>query len=70
MELKVKMMLLGLRQVDMIFALRDRGINITAPQMSSILNGRQVGPKADQVLAACDEIIKDYENNFIRRTSN
>lgn len=62
MSVKSRMADLGMTQVDMILELQKRGINVQPPMMSSILRGVYTYPKAKQVLAECDKILKEREN--------
>ena len=49
----------GISQVEMVKMLRDRGINIQPPFLSSVLSGAYTTPKAEKVLKACDAILAD-----------
>lgn len=62
MSVKSRMADLGMTQVDMILELQKRGINVQPPMMSSILRGVYTCPKAKQILAECDKILKEREN--------
>lgn len=62
MSVKSRMADLKMTQVDMILELQKRGINVQPPMMSSILRGVYTYPKAKQVLAECDKILKEREN--------
>lgn len=62
MDIKSKMAELGMKQVDMIMELRKRGIVVQPPMMSSVLRGVYTYPKAKQILAVCEEILKEREN--------
>ncbi len=62
MSVKSRMADLGITQVDMILELQKRGINVQPPMMSSILRGVYTYPKAKQVLAECEKILKEREN--------
>lgn len=62
MSVKSRMADLGITQVDMILELQKRGINVQPPMMSSILRGIYTYPKAKQVLAECEKILKEREN--------
>lgn len=68
MSIKERMKANGISQVDMIFALRKRGIDIQPPMMSSILNGVYTYPKAERVLAECEKVLDEYERK--RRESD
>lgn len=62
MNVKSRMADLGMTQVDMILELQKRGINVQPPMMSSILRGVYTYPKAKLVLAECEKILKEREN--------
>lgn len=62
MNVKERMAKLGMTQVDMMLELRKRGCEVQPPMMSSILRGVYTYPKAKVVLAICDEILKEREN--------
>lgn len=62
MSVKSRMADLGITQVDMILELQKRGINVQPPMMSSILRGVYTYPKAKLVLAECEKILKEREN--------
>lgn len=54
---------LGIKQVDLILELQQRGITVQAPEMSSIIRGVHTYPKAKKVLDECEKILTDYEQN-------
>lgn len=56
-----RMKRLGLKQVDLIFELRKRGISIQPPELSSILRGISTYPKSKKVLDECDKILFELE---------
>ena len=60
--LKREMANVGMTQVDMILELQKRGYAVQPPMMSSILRGVYTYPKAKQILAVCEEILKEREN--------
>lgn len=62
-EIKSRMGRRGITQVDMIFKLRERGFQVQPPMMSSILKGAYTYPKAKRILAECEKILDDLENN-------
>ena len=47
------------KQTWLIFQLRDRGVSISPSQLSGILSGVVIGPKADLVLSTADEILTE-----------
>lgn len=62
MNIKKRIANLGMTQVDMILELQKRGYAIQPPMLSSILRGVYTYPKAKKILAVCEEIIKEREN--------
>ena len=65
-ELKIKLLELDLRQVDLCRMYREEtGNPMDAPKMSSIINGRYVGPKADEVLEFIRKKIEEAERDKI-----
>lgn len=62
MSVKERMAEQGISQVEMMLELQKRGYTVQPPMMSSILRGVYTYPKAKQILAVCDEILKEREN--------
>lgn len=60
-QIQMRMKILGIKQVDMIFELRKRGIAVQPPEMSAILRGVYTNPKSMRVLDECDKIITERE---------
>ena len=58
-----RMKKVDMKQVDMIVALRERGITVQPPEMSSILRGISSYPKAKKVLDECERIISERESD-------
>ena len=61
MNIKQRMEALGMSQVDMIFALQRRGVEVQPPMLSSILRGVYTYPKAIRILAECDKVLMERE---------
>lgn len=61
-DVKERMADLGMTQVDMILELQKRGYAVQPPMLSSILRGVYTYPKAKKILAVCEEILKEREN--------
>jgi len=61
-NVKERMAEIGMTQVDMMLELQKRGYAVQPPMMSSILRGVYTYPKAKIILAVCDEILKEREN--------
>ncbi len=60
MSIKIKLLELGKKQVDLIEELRNRGFTIQPPELSTYINQIMITPKSERVLRACDEIIEDW----------
>ena len=60
-QIQERMKKLGINQVDMILELRERGITVQPPEMSSIIRGVYTYPKAKVVLDECDKILTERE---------
>jgi hypothetical protein len=50
-------------QVWLIRQLRDKGVVVQPPEMSSILNEVYTYPKAQRILKMCDNILTEAEQN-------
>lgn len=62
MSIKVRLLEVNKRQVDLIDELRKRGYpTIQPPELSAFINNKLTTPKAEAVLKICDEIITDWE---------
>lgn len=60
-QIQERMKKLGIKQVDMILELKERGITVQPPEMSSIIRGVYTYPKAKRVLDECDKILTEHE---------
>lgn len=60
-QIQERMKKLGIKQVDMILEMRERGITVQPPEMSSIIRGVYTYPKAKVVLDECDKILTERE---------
>ena len=65
MSIKERMTDVGMTQVDMILELQKRGYEVQPPMLSSILRGVYTYPKAKQILAECEKIVKEKENESV-----
>ena len=61
-QIKDRLKKLNKTQVWLIFKLRERGIEVQPPLLSSVINGVYTYPMAQRVLKAWDEILKEVEN--------
>lgn len=64
-DIKSRMADMRMTQVDMILELQKRGYVVQPPMMSSILRGVYTYPKAKQILAECEKILEDKENESV-----
>lgn len=64
-DIKSRMADVGMTQVDMILELQKRGITVQPPTMSSVLRGVYTYPKAKQILAECENILNEKENESV-----
>lgn len=62
-QIQDRMKRLGLKQVDMIFRLRERGFSVQPPEMSSIVRGVSTYPKSQKILDECDRILTELERD-------
>ena len=65
MNVKSRMAEIGMTQVEMILELNKRGFSVQPPMMSSILRGVYTYPKAKQILAECENILNEKENESV-----
>lgn len=56
-----RMKALGLKQVDILRKLRERGIAIQPPELSAMLNGINTYPKSKKVMDEVDNILSEIE---------
>ena len=61
-QIKDRLKKLNKTQVWLIFKLRERGITVQPPEMSSIIRGVCTYPKAKVVLDECDKILNERES--------
>ena len=54
----------GMTQVEMIMKLRERGIVVHPPEMSYVLRGIVVYPKAKKILEECENILAEQERGY------
>lgn len=62
-DVKSRMEKAGMTQVDMILELQKRGYVVQPPMMCSILRGVYTYPKAKAILAECEAILNEREEN-------
>ena len=64
-DIKSRMAAQGVTQVEMILELQKRGYEVQPPTLSSILRGVYTYPKAKQILAECENILTEKENDNV-----
>ena len=62
-NIRLRLRKIGKTQVWMILRLMERGLRVQTSEFSYILSGVISTPKAEKVLKACDEILKEVERN-------
>ena len=60
-QIKSRTAALGLKSVDIITALRERGIKTTPSQYSSAITGYTIAPKAIAITSLANEILTELE---------
>lgn len=60
--LKTRLMQLGLKQVDLLDPLREKGFStMSQPYLNRIINGREVGDTPEAVLSTINQILCERE---------
>ena len=63
MNIKIKLLELGKKQVDLLDEVRKRGYPKLDPAtLSKYINAHSITPQAKTVLAICDDILNEWEN--------
>lgn len=62
-NIKERLTELGKSQVWLLKRLREKGTEVQPPQLSNIINGIYTYPKAQKVLAICNDVLTEVENN-------
>lgn len=62
-RIKAALAACGQTQVWLSGELRSRGILTDKTELSSVLSGTRIGPKADRILATSAEILKEQYGN-------
>ena len=62
-QVKVKLLELEKKQVDLLKELRKRGYpRLQQPQLSSYINGAVITPQSQAVMRIVDDILDEWEN--------
>ncbi len=61
-RIKARLAALGKKQLELVPELAKRGLTISSPaELSNAINGHNAQPKAQQIVSAANEIIKEWE---------
>lgn len=62
MNIKIKLLELNKKQVDLLDEIRKRGYpRMSQPVLSRYINGREVTPQAKAVLGICEAVLREWE---------
>lgn len=61
MDIKIRLLQLGMKQVDLIEPLRERGITTSQCELNLAINGRGTQKKQIRTLEAINEILAEKE---------
>lgn len=62
MNIKMRLLLLRKKQVDLVAELHKRGYKeVFAPTLCNCINGKLNTPKAFEIRRVCDEILTEWE---------
>lgn len=64
-EIKVRLVKLGKKQVDLIPELAKRGIKVDPTELSYAIRGITQTPKSAKILSAANEIVSEWEKEKI-----
>lgn len=67
MGVRERLKALGKTQNWLILEMKKRNISVLTSEFSNILNGVLTTPKAQKVLALCDEILTEYETDLFTK---
>ena len=68
-RIKIRLLELGKTQVWLCNQLKGRGFRVLPSNLSAFLSGAIQTKTADQVTAACDEILSELERDKIKRST-
>ncbi len=61
MNIKMRLLALNKKQIDLVAELRERGVAIADTQISTYINHPSPAPKCQQVLNEIEKILKSWE---------
>ncbi len=63
MNIKIKLLELNKRQVDLLDEIHKRGYPTLAPSvLSRYINRREITPQSKAVLAICEDVLSEWES--------
>lgn len=60
-EVKIRLLKLGKKQIDLMDELNKRGLNVAQSQLSDSINGRLNTPKGSKIRTECLYILDEWE---------
>lgn len=63
MDIKIRLLQLGMKQVDLLEPLRERGFKISSTELNKAINGREAQPKHLEALEAIKKILDEKEKS-------
>jgi hypothetical protein len=60
-EVKIRLLKLGKKQIDLMDELNKRGLNVAQSQLSDSLSGRLQSPKGTKIRTECLYILDEWE---------
>lgn len=61
-EIKVRLIKLGKKQKDLVFALRERGFTVDSSSLSACLNELRVAPWTQRLLMESHKVLMEWES--------
>ncbi|MBO5408905.1 MAG: hypothetical protein J6A61_05885 [Clostridia bacterium] len=66
MDIKVRLLILGKKQVDLLGEIQKRGFpKLSFSQFSRYVNKREISPQGNKVLDLSDAILEEWESKAI-----
>ena len=60
-DIKIRLIKLGKKQKDLVFALRDRGFTVDSSSLSACLNELRVAPWTQRLLMEAHKVLIEWE---------
>lgn len=61
-EIKIRLLQLGKKQVDLLPGIRERGFSVTPPELSKFINEVCISPKAIAIREIILDLLNEWEN--------